>query len=109
MFGGLGSMMMQGMAMGTGSAIAHRAVDGVMGPRQIEMTGGAAPVAPAAVCTPMHSGAQPTVPKCSRSAGVVIVASFSGCRILLRSVQQGECRIRSGLRAALAASCPLDF
>ena len=27
---------MQGMAFGGGSAIAHRAIDGVMGPRQVE-------------------------------------------------------------------------
>jgi hypothetical protein len=30
--------------MGTGSAIAHRAVDGVMGPRQVEVTSAASAV-----------------------------------------------------------------
>ena len=33
MASGLGGMMMQGMALGTGSAMAHRAVDAVMGSR----------------------------------------------------------------------------
>jgi len=53
MLSGLGGMVMQGMAMGTGSAIAHRAVDSVMGPRQVEHvhTGQEAP-APAAGAAP---------------------------------------------------------
>jgi len=37
MMSGIGSAIVQGMAMGTGSAIAHRAVDAVAGPRKIEM------------------------------------------------------------------------
>ncbi|XP_059647983.1 uncharacterized protein C6C3.02c isoform X2 [Cornus florida] len=36
MLGSLGSTIAQGMAFGTGSAVAHRAVDGVMGPRTIQ-------------------------------------------------------------------------
>ncbi|KAK3016268.1 hypothetical protein RJ639_006099 [Escallonia herrerae] len=36
MLGGLGSTIAQGMAFGTGSAVAHRAVDAVMGPRTIQ-------------------------------------------------------------------------
>ncbi|WOL19659.1 hemiasterlin resistant protein 1-like [Canna indica] len=36
LLGGIGSTIAQGMAFGTGSAIAHRAVDAVMGPRTIE-------------------------------------------------------------------------
>lgn len=35
MMGGLGATIAQGMAFGTGSAIAHRAVDGIMGPRTV--------------------------------------------------------------------------
>ena len=35
MLGGLGATIAQGMAFGTGSAIAHRAVDGIMGPRSV--------------------------------------------------------------------------
>ncbi|KAG6492791.1 coiled-coil-helix-coiled-coil-helix domain-containing protein 10, mitochondrial-like [Zingiber officinale] len=34
--GGIGSTIAQGMAFGTGSAIAHRAVDAVVGPRTIQ-------------------------------------------------------------------------
>ncbi|XP_021300659.1 uncharacterized protein C6C3.02c [Herrania umbratica] len=36
MLGGIGSTIAQGMAFGTGSAVAHRAVDAVMGPRTIQ-------------------------------------------------------------------------
>ena len=44
MLSGIMGSVVTGMAMGTGSAIANRAVDSVLGPRQIEMvhTGGAA-------------------------------------------------------------------
>ncbi|KAF6160652.1 hypothetical protein GIB67_019592 [Kingdonia uniflora] len=36
MLGNLGSTIMQGMAFGGGSAVAHRAVDAVMGPRTVQ-------------------------------------------------------------------------
>eukprot|EP00252_Welwitschia_mirabilis_P016057 TRINITY_DN35520_c0_g1_i1.p1 TRINITY_DN35520_c0_g1~~TRINITY_DN35520_c0_g1_i1.p1 ORF type:complete len:146 (-),score=39.24 TRINITY_DN35520_c0_g1_i1:274-711(-) len=36
MLGGIGSTIAQGMAFGTGSAMAHRAVDGVLGPRTVQ-------------------------------------------------------------------------
>ncbi|ESR36888.1 hypothetical protein WN944_029443 [Citrus x changshan-huyou] len=36
MLGGIGSTIAQGMAFGTGSAVAHRAVDAVVGPRTIQ-------------------------------------------------------------------------
>ena len=41
---GLGSTVAQGMAFGTGSAVAHRAVDSIMGPRTVvhEQADGAA-------------------------------------------------------------------
>ncbi|KAH7281024.1 hypothetical protein KP509_36G026100 [Ceratopteris richardii] len=35
MLGGIGSTIAEGMAFGTGSAIAHRVVDGFMGPRTV--------------------------------------------------------------------------
>ncbi|XP_031114456.1 coiled-coil-helix-coiled-coil-helix domain-containing protein 10, mitochondrial-like isoform X2 [Ipomoea triloba] len=49
MLGNIGSTIAQGMAFGTGSAVAHRAVDAVMGPRTVqhEMVGGPAPDAQA--------------------------------------------------------------
>jgi hypothetical protein len=37
MLSGIGSTIMQGMAFGTGSAIANRAVDSVMGPRTMQV------------------------------------------------------------------------
>ena len=36
MLGGLGATIAQGMAFGTGSAVAHRAVDAIAGPRTIQ-------------------------------------------------------------------------
>ncbi|XP_039035167.1 coiled-coil-helix-coiled-coil-helix domain-containing protein 10, mitochondrial-like, partial [Hibiscus syriacus] len=36
LLGGIGSTIAQGMAFGTGSAVAHRAVDAVMGPRTVQ-------------------------------------------------------------------------
>ncbi|XP_019169218.1 PREDICTED: uncharacterized protein C6C3.02c-like isoform X2 [Ipomoea nil] len=47
MLGNIGSTIAEGMAFGTGSAIAHRAVDSIMGPRVIQHETVAAP-APAA-------------------------------------------------------------
>ncbi|KAL6502434.1 hypothetical protein OROHE_024439 [Orobanche hederae] len=54
MLGNLGSTVAQGMVFGTGSAVAHRAVDAVLGPRTIqhetvvsEASGAAAAAAPA--------------------------------------------------------------
>merc|ERR1711998_735657 len=37
MVGGLGSMLMQGMAWGAASSVGHRAVDAVMGPRSVNV------------------------------------------------------------------------
>lgn len=44
MLSGIGSTIAQGMAFGTGSAVAHRAVDSIMGPRTVvhEQADGAA-------------------------------------------------------------------
>ncbi|XP_020087527.1 hemiasterlin resistant protein 1 [Ananas comosus] len=50
--GGIGSTIAQGMAFGTGSAMAHRAVDAVMGPRTIQHET-VATEATAAAATPM--------------------------------------------------------
>ncbi|GAB2279284.1 hypothetical protein Dimus_013929 [Dionaea muscipula] len=49
MLGGLGQTIAQGLAFGTGSAVAHRAVDSVLGPRTIqhETVGSEATAAPA--------------------------------------------------------------
>lgn len=64
MMSGLMGSMASGMAMGTGMAVANRAVDSVMGPRQTEVVhkneGGDAPKAPAPAeekCRNFFSGA----------------------------------------------------
>ncbi|XVF44880.1 hypothetical protein PTKIN_Ptkin02bG0158900 [Pterospermum kingtungense] len=55
MLGGIGSTIAQGMAFGTGSAVAHRAVDAVLGPRTIQhetvVSEAAAAPTPAAAAT----------------------------------------------------------
>jgi len=58
MFSGIMGSVVSGMAMGTGSAVAHRAVDSMMGPRQVEHvhTGAPAPAAPAAAAPGMQCG-----------------------------------------------------
>jgi hypothetical protein len=57
--GGIGSTIAQGMAFGTGSAMAHRAVDAVMGPRTIQhetvVSEAAASATPMANATPSDS------------------------------------------------------
>ncbi|MFX9844330.1 coiled-coil-helix-coiled-coil-helix domain-containing protein, partial [Acinetobacter baumannii] len=55
MLGGIGSTIAQGLAFGTGSAVAHRAVDSVMGPRTIqhETVGSEAAGAPAPAAASM--------------------------------------------------------
>ena len=60
MLGGLGATIAQGMAFGTGSAVAHRAVDAVMGPRTIQhetAVSEAAAAAPAPAMNAMGSDA----------------------------------------------------
>lgn len=55
MLGGLGATMAQGMALGTGSAIAHRAMDAVMGPRVVQHETVAAEAAAAAPAPTAHA------------------------------------------------------
>lgn len=65
--------------MGTGSAIAHRAVDAVMGPRQVEhVQAEAAPSAP--VCAPRHSTPQRAHPaQAAASACANQMKAFKDC------------------------------
>jgi len=73
MMSGLMGSVVTGMAMGTGSAVAHRAVDGMMGPRETKVVheqgeAAAAPVAPVA-SAPMGSQAEgPCADRVSRFA-----------------------------------------
>ncbi|XP_043711828.1 coiled-coil-helix-coiled-coil-helix domain-containing protein 10, mitochondrial-like [Telopea speciosissima] len=55
MLGGLGATIAQGMAFGTGSAVAHRAVDAVLGPRTIQHETVASEAAAAAPAPTMNS------------------------------------------------------
>lgn len=62
MLGGIGSMIMQGMAFGAGSSIAHRAIDGVAGPRTVQHEHVGAPAeAAAAPAAQQGAGAAPAV------------------------------------------------
>nr|GMD02728.1 coiled-coil-helix-coiled-coil-helix domain-containing protein 10, mitochondrial [Ipomoea batatas] len=64
MLGNIGSTIAEGMAFGTGSAIAHRAVDAVMGPRVVQHETVAAP-APAAAAAPSANAAFANSDACS--------------------------------------------
>ncbi|KAJ4716762.1 Cox19-like CHCH family protein [Melia azedarach] len=55
LLGGIGSTIAQGMAFGTGSAVAHRAVDAVMGPRTIQHETAVSEAAAAAAPAPTTS------------------------------------------------------
>lgn len=54
MMSGIMGSVVQGMALGTGSALAGRAMDSVMGPRQVEHVHTGAPAAPEAAAPPMQ-------------------------------------------------------
>ncbi|KAJ8645560.1 hypothetical protein MRB53_007308 [Persea americana] len=97
MLQGLGATIAQGMAFGTGSAVAHRAVDAVMGPRTIqheavvtEAAGaGAVPVSSVSgsdACS-MHSKA---FQDCLNSSG----SEISKCQFYIDMLN--ECRKNSG-------------
>ncbi|XP_058069423.1 uncharacterized protein C6C3.02c-like [Magnolia sinica] len=97
MLSGIGSTIAQGMAFGTGSAMAHRAVDAVVGPRTIqhetvatEAAGAPAPamssVGGSDACN-IHSRA---FQDCLNSYG----SEISKCQFYLDMLQ--ECRRNSG-------------
>jgi len=56
MMSGLMGSLVTGAAIGTGSAIAHRAVDSFMGPRETKVVNESAAAAPLAQQVPMASG-----------------------------------------------------
>ncbi|KAL8116875.1 uncharacterized protein LOC141668657 [Apium graveolens] len=92
MLGGLGATIAQGMAFGTGSAVAHRAVDSVMGPRTIQheavpaAAGSAAPELSRDACG-MHLDA---FTKCLNSSG----SEISKCQFYMDMLN--ECKNNSG-------------
>ncbi|KAJ9561250.1 hypothetical protein OSB04_006410 [Centaurea solstitialis] len=95
MLGGIGSTIAQGMAFGGGSAVAHRAVDAVMGPRTIQHeTVGVAAAADAnntvSDACGMHSKA---FQDCLNSSG----NDIGKCQFYMDMLS--ECRRNSGISA----------
>lgn len=74
--GGFGSVIADGMAFGTGSAVAHRAVDSIMGPRTVQHEH-----APESQTTPSSSGATSSPANNSSSQDVCInqAKAFEDC------------------------------
>lgn len=70
MLGGIGSTIAQGMAFGTGSAVAHRAVDAVMGPRTIQHE---------TVASEAPAAAAPTTSSAGSDACSVHTKAFQDC------------------------------
>ncbi|EEF29615.1 coiled-coil-helix-coiled-coil-helix domain-containing protein 10, mitochondrial [Ricinus communis] len=98
LLGGIGSTIAQGMAFGTGSAVAHRAVDAVMGPRTIQhetvvseaAAAAPAPAAGGADACSIHSKA---FQDCVNSFG----SDISKCQFYMDMLS--ECRKNSMLSA----------
>ncbi|CAL1370395.1 unnamed protein product [Linum trigynum] len=95
LLGGIGSTIAQGMAFGTGSAVAHRAVDAVMGPRTIQHeTVGAEAAVPAATASSMSADGCGVHSKafqdCLNSSG----SEISKCQFYMDML--AECRRNSG-------------
>lgn len=90
MMSGLMGSMMSGMATGTGMAVANRAVDAVMGPRQTEVVHRheGAPAAPAASSQPVCQFQQDQLTQCMKSS-----SDASACQSFmdaLKACQQGQ-------------------
>ena len=90
---GIGSTIAQGLAFGTGSAVAHRAVDAVVGPRTIqhemaatESLAAATPMAGADACN-IHSKA---FQDCVNNVG----SDISKCQFYMDML--AECKRNSG-------------
>ncbi|XP_071716593.1 uncharacterized protein [Rutidosis leptorrhynchoides] len=97
MLGGIGSTIAQGMAFGTGSAVAHRAVDAVVGPRTIQHETVAAATPEAAAANSSYSDAcgmhSKAFQDCINSSG----SDISKCQFYMDML--AECRKGSGLSA----------
>ncbi|KAI3715881.1 hypothetical protein L6452_22870 [Arctium lappa] len=94
MLGGIGSTIAQGLAFGTGSAVAHRAVDSIMGPRTIqhETVGAAAPdVAPTSSVSDACGNHSKAFQDCINSSG----SDISKCQFYMDML--AECRRNSSL------------
>ena len=87
MMSGLMGSMMSGMATGTGMAVANRAVDAVMGPRQTEVVH-RHEGAPAATAAPTCQFQQDQLEQCMKSSGNA--ASCQSYMDALKACQQGQ-------------------
>ena len=97
MFGGIGSTIAQGMAFGTGSAMAHRAVDAVLGPRTIQHETVASEAAAAAPAPPvMNADACSIHSKAFQDCLNNYGSEISNCQFYLDMLN--ECR-RGGVSA----------
>ncbi|XP_042059052.1 uncharacterized protein C6C3.02c-like isoform X2 [Salvia splendens] len=109
----LGSTIAQGMAFGTGSAMAHRAVDAVMGPRTIqhETVASEALAAPASeACSPHNKAFQdnvlPSLLRTSTSSCAIFSADSHGsditkCQFYMNML--AECRRNSGSNSMMSS------
>ncbi|XP_047334897.1 coiled-coil-helix-coiled-coil-helix domain-containing protein 10, mitochondrial-like isoform X1 [Impatiens glandulifera] len=94
LLGGIGSTIAQGMAFGTGSSVAHRAVDAVMGPRTIQHEAVASQATAAPVTNSMGSDScnvhSSAFQDCLNSSG----SDISKCQFYMDML--AECRKNSG-------------
>ncbi|ESQ40889.1 hypothetical protein EUTSA_v10014959mg [Eutrema salsugineum] len=95
MLGGIGSTIAQGMAFGTGSGIAHRAVDAVMGPRTIQHeTVVSKAVSATPVANSMSSGSCDIQSKAFQDCVNNFGSDISKCQFYMDMLS--ECRKNSG-------------
>ena len=85
---GLMGSMMSGMATGTGMAVANRAVDAVMGPRQTEVVHRHEGAPAAAAAAPTCQFQQDQLDQCMKSSSNV--ASCQSFMDALKACQQGQ-------------------
>mmetsp|Transcript_32318 Transcript_32318/g.67489 ORF Transcript_32318/g.67489 Transcript_32318/m.67489 type:complete len:175 (-) Transcript_32318:150-674(-) len=94
MFSGIMGSVVTGMAMGTGSAVANRAVDSLMGPRQMEVVHKDAPAAAAPAGNIDSCKLEWTsVQECMKGAG----NDPSACQFAMEMFNQ--CKRQNGLSA----------
>lgn len=101
MLSGMAGMVMQGMAFGTGSAVAHRAVDAIAGPRtmQVEHTGDEGQEAqPASQYAPSASAAGPCGDEFTQFNQCVSdsAGNISSCRFMYDVLQQCQQNSQQG-------------
>lgn len=97
LLGGIGSTIAQGMAFGTGSAVAHRAVDAVMGPRTIQhetVVTEAAAAVPAPTASSMGGDACSIHSKAFQDCVNNFGSDISKCQFYMDML--AECRKNSG-------------